>query len=221
MLAISCFSPLFASDLPAEFSHIISLAPAIPVYSSPYGVIPGIGYEFRIVKDDFLFSLNTRVRGSAGAALSDGSVIYGIYKNEWSVPAAEAEGSAASYICGEAGVSFGWNIAVFFEKRQFITLDFSVLFEREDLGGRVFIEACRYGTALSLSTEVFGLFGNTCLASVGYGSVSYARLLKPGVLGGFIRAGISMEWRMIEPAEEIYKRAPDMEIGGEEGEILW
>jgi hypothetical protein len=182
-----------------------------------------LGYEFKVIKDSFLFSIGLNAHAVTGRAIKDGTDLFGIYKNEWRVPEAETPGRTAVYFRGETAVSFGWNVFSFFQRRQFIMLSFSALFEREDIGGRVFSKLGRYSSCLAVSSEAFELFGNQCLVSLGYGSVSFSDLGKAGSPGSYIKAGLSMEFKQAEAQEVLYKRGSGQENNEKpaEGETVW
>jgi hypothetical protein len=176
-----------------------------------------------VVKDAFLFSAGINMNAGTGSAMKDGTDYYGLYKNEWRAPEAEINGRAAVYLRGEAAVTFGWNVFSFFDRRQYIMLVFSALFEREDIGGRVFSKFGRYSPCFSVSSEIPELFGNQWRVSLGFGSVSYSDLGKPGMLESYIKAGLSMEFRQAAAREELYKRGPAQDNGEKpvEGETVW
>jgi hypothetical protein len=223
ILALSAAAAVYSSDSPAEISHALSFYAVIPSASNPYSAIPGLGYDFRIIKDAFIFLLSVNANAGIGRAIADGEDIYGIYKNEWRVPAVEIPGRTAVYIRGETAASFGWNVFSFFQKRQFIILTLSVLFEREDLGGRVFSKFGRYSSCISISSEAFDLFKNQCLVSVGYGSVSFSDIGEAGTLGNYVKAGLSMEFKQPPAPEVIYNRGSVQENNKNpaEGETVW
>jgi hypothetical protein len=214
---------VYSSDSPAEIIHVVSFNPVIPLEKNAYLIIPGAAYDFKIIKDAFLFSIGVSAHAFSGRAVKNGADLSGIYEKEWFVPEAEAAGRDAFYMRGEAGASFGWNVFSFFQKRQFIILTLAALFEREDIGGRVFSKLGRYSSCFSITSEVFELFGNQCLATVGYGSVSYSNIAKPGTLGSFIKAGLSMEFKVPYAHEDLYKRGNEKENEEkkEEGETVW
>jgi hypothetical protein len=201
----------------------LSLSSVIPTALNSYVIIPGLGYEFKVIKDSFLFSIGIYAHAGTGRAIKDGADIFGIYKNEWRVPEADTPGRTAVYLRGETAVSFGWNVFSFFERRQFIILSFSALFEREDIGGRVFSKLGRYSPCLTIQSEAFELFGNQCLASLGYGSVSFSDLGKAGSLGSYMKAGLSMEFKQAAAQETLYKRGSGQENGEKpaEEETVW
>lgn len=212
-----------ASDSPAEISQAISVYPLVPVVSNAYLIIPGAGYEFRLIKDAFLFSAGLSGHAAFGSAITYGEDIFGIYKNEWRVPAAEVTGRKAVYLRCEASASFGWNFFSFFQKRQFIILSFSAIFEREDISGRIFSKLGRYSSCIAVSSEVFELFGNQCIAIIGYSTVSYSDPGKPGTLAGFIKAGLQMDFRQEAKQEIIYKRPYNKESSEKDrdGDTVW
>jgi hypothetical protein len=201
----------------------LSLYSLIPTALNSYAIVPGLGYEFKVIKDSFLFSIGLNAHAGIGRAIKDGTDLFGIYKNEWRVPEAETPGRTAVYFRGETAVSFGWNIFSFFQRRQFIRLSFSALFEREDIGGRVFSKLGRYSSCLTIQSEAFELFGNQCLASLGYGSVSFSDLGKAGALGSYLMAGLSMEFKQAAAQEVLYKRGSGQENNEKpaDGETVW
>jgi hypothetical protein len=230
---ILAFSTITASDEPAEISRVIYLETLIPASRNAYGLIPGLRYEFSAVKDSFLFALSAGARSGAGTAAGDGQGLFGMYENEWRVPAGSAAGRGAFYLEGEVSADFGWNISAFFGRRQYVEVSFSGLFEREEIGGKVFVKLGRYSPCISLSSEIFALFGGMCVARIGYGEASYNDIGRPGALLNYIKLGIGLEFAQKSEGVKIYKRDDRRENGAgsgenpsgggkkEEGETVW
>jgi hypothetical protein len=214
---------VYASDTPAEISQTLSFNSVIPLSLNAYTIIPGMGYDFKVIKDAFLFTVSLNAHAGIGRAIKDSVNLFGIYKNEWRTPEAEVPGRTAVYLRGETAVSFGWNIFSFFAKRQFIVLTLSALFEHEDIGGKAFLKLGRYSSCISAASEAFELFGNGCMVFIGYGSVSFSDRGKPGTLASYIKAGLSMEFKQPGMHEDIYKRGAGQENNEKpaEGETVW
>ncbi len=215
-------STVTASDAPADVSQAVFLEPFFPLSENAYYILPGISYDLNLVKDSFLFSAGAKARFGAGPARADGTDIYGLYKNEWRVPSGDANGGTSFYLAGELNAAFGWNMSNFFGRRQFISVSFSCLFEREETGGRVFSKAGRYSPCITVSSEVFELWGSMCFASAGYGTLSYGDIGREGSLLNYVKIGFGMEFKEKKEEMKLYKQQE--EEGGEkeeEGETVW